>query len=161
MPKVSKESAAKVQDIGVGEVRVDVVDGYEVSFLDLREEATWQACSRGSPTTSAPAPTGGTSRRGRSHSPTSTTPRCSRPGDAFYVPPGHSPAASAGARGFVLFSPAEQVAEVNAVIQRNMAAMQSGLTDASHTGTGSSSARSPCWVAKSAAAARVDAPILA
>jgi hypothetical protein len=36
MPKVSKASATRVQDIGIGEVREDVVDGYEFSFLDLR-----------------------------------------------------------------------------------------------------------------------------
>ena len=45
-------------------------------------------------------------------------------GDALLLPAGHTPALRRGPR-FVLFSPAEHMAEVNAVIQRNVAAMQS------------------------------------
>jgi quercetin dioxygenase-like cupin family protein len=45
-------------------------------------------------------------------------------GDAFYVPPGHSPAAAANT-SWVLISPADQVAPVTEAIQRNMALLQS------------------------------------
>jgi hypothetical protein len=124
MPKVSKASAAKVQDIGVGEVREDVVDGYEISFLDLREEVDMAAMLKGLPDDLCPCPHWGYVTAGQVTFTFTDHAEVFEPGDAFYVPPGHSPAASAGA-GFVLISPAEQVAEVNAVIQRNMAAMQS------------------------------------
>lgn len=44
-------------------------------------------------------------------------------GDAFYTPPWHSPAVTAGTE-FVMISPAEQVAEVNDVIARNIQRLQ-------------------------------------
>jgi hypothetical protein len=124
MPKVSKASAAKVQDIGVGEVREDVVDGYEISFLDLREEADMAGVLKGLPGDLCPCPHWGYVTAGQVTFTFGDHAEVFEAGDAFYVPPGHTPAASAGAE-FVLFSPAEQVAEVNAVIQRNIAAMQS------------------------------------
>lgn len=124
MPKVSKASAAKVQDIGVGEVREDVVDGYEISFLDFREEADMAGLLKGLPDDLCPCPHWGYVTAGQVTFTFSGHVEVFEAGDAFYVPPGHSPAASAGA-AFVLISPAEQVAEVNAVIQRNMAAMPS------------------------------------
>ncbi len=124
MPKVSKASAAKVQDIGIGEVREDVVDGYEISFLDFREEADLAGMLKGLPDDLCPCPHWGYVTAGQVRFAFIDRTEVFEPGDAFYVPPGHSPAAAAGS-AFVLISPAEQVAEVNAVIQRNIAAMQS------------------------------------
>ena len=41
MPKVSKESAAQVDDMGpVGEDRHEDLDGYTVNFVTLRQEST-------------------------------------------------------------------------------------------------------------------------
>jgi hypothetical protein len=46
-------------------------------------------------------------------------------GDAYYVGPGHTPAMSAGTKTLMI-SPEDQIAEVEAVIQRNMEALQAG-----------------------------------
>jgi len=40
-------------------------------------------------------------------------------GDAFYMPPGHTPAADAGTE-FVMFSPADLLAETEAAIAEGM-----------------------------------------
>jgi ribosomal protein L16 Arg81 hydroxylase len=45
-------------------------------------------------------------------------------GDAFYIPPGHTPRAEAGSE-FVQFSPSEQLKAVEATIMENMRQMQS------------------------------------
>jgi quercetin dioxygenase-like cupin family protein len=47
------------------------------------------------------------------------------PGDAFYVPPGHLQRAEAGTE-YLQFSPAKEMAEVEAQIMKNMQAMQAG-----------------------------------
>lgn len=123
MPKVSKDSAANVQDIGIGEVREEVVDGYEITFLDLREASDMAPLLDGLPDDRCPCPHWGYVIGGTV---TFTFPdhvEVFRAGDAFYTPPGHSPAVAAGTE-FVLISPAEQVAEVNAVIQRNLERLQ-------------------------------------
>jgi hypothetical protein len=124
MPKVSKATASNVQDIGVGVVREGVVDGYEIAFMDFREEADMEGLLKGLPDDLCPCPHWGYVTAGQVTFTFLEHAEVFEAGDAFYVPPGHTPAASEGA-AFVLISPAEEVAEVNAVIQRNMAAMQS------------------------------------
>jgi hypothetical protein len=125
MPKVSKTSAAAtMQDIGVGQVWEGVVDGYEISFLDLRESTDMAPLLRGLPDDLCPCPHWGYVTEGRLTFSYKEHAEVFEAGDGFYVPPGHSPSASPGT-AFVLISPAEQAAEVNEVIQRNMAAMTS------------------------------------
>ncbi len=46
-------------------------------------------------------------------------------GDAFYVPPGHTPSAIAGGE-FVQFSPSEQLHEFEAAMLENVKRMQGG-----------------------------------
>jgi hypothetical protein len=123
MPKVSKDSAARVQDIGVGEVREEVVDGYEISFLDLREEADMAPLLTGLPDDRCPCPHWGYVLRGELRFTFPDHVEVFHAGDAFHTPPGHSPAVAAGTE-FLLISPAEQVAAVNEVIQRNIARLQ-------------------------------------
>ena len=124
MPKVSKASAAKQQDIGVGHVSEEVVEGYEISFLDIHEASDMAPFLKGLPDDRCPLPHWGYVVKGRvtfsfaDHTETFET------GDAFYVAPGHSPAVDA-ATEWLIFSPAEQSAEVNAVIERNVQEMQS------------------------------------
>jgi len=125
MPKVSKTSAAAtMQDIGVGQVWEGIVDGYEISFLDLRESTDMAPLLRGLPDDLCPCPHWGYVTEGRLTFTYKEHAEVFEAGDGFYVQPGHSPSASPGT-AFVLISPAEQAAEVNEVIQRNMAAMTS------------------------------------
>ena len=49
MPKVSKETAAEVQEIGIGTISTEVVDGYEFDFFDLHEEADMSHLLKGLP----------------------------------------------------------------------------------------------------------------
>ncbi len=124
MPKVSKASAAKQQEIGVGHVAEEVVEGYEISFMDIREASDLAPFLKGLPDDRCPCPHWGYVIKGAltftfaDHSETFDS------GDAFYVPPSHTPAVTAGTE-WLLFSPAEYSAEVNKVIERNMQAMQS------------------------------------
>lgn len=124
MPKVSKASAANKQDIGVGRVAEEVVDGYEISFVDLQEASDLAPYLKGLPDDRCPCPHWGYVLRGTVTFTFADHREDFEAGDAFYVPPGHTPSASAGAE-YILMSPAELIAEVNETIQRNVQALQS------------------------------------
>lgn len=124
MPKVSKSSAADVQDIGIGEIRTEVVDGYEFDFFVLNEEADMAPLLKGLPDDRCTAEHWGYVTRGSVTFTFADHTETFEAGDAFYVPAGHTPAAAAGT-DYLLISPADQVAEVDEAIQRNMAALQS------------------------------------
>jgi hypothetical protein len=125
MPKVSKSSAANVQDIGIGTVSEEVVDGYEFAILDLREESDMSVLLKGLPDDRCTCPHWGYVMRGQITFTFADHVEVFEAGDAFYVPPGHSPANLAGTE-VLYISPEDQVAEVNEVIQRNVAALQAG-----------------------------------
>ena len=124
MPKVSKASATNRQDIGVGTVYNDVVGGYEIAFLDVRESNDLAPLLKGLPDDRCPCPHWGYVIKGKVTFTFADRVETFEAGDAFYVEPGHSPATQAGTE-WVVISPEEQVAEVNAVLQRNVEAMQS------------------------------------
>ncbi len=124
MPKVSKESATTVQDIGVGEVRWEVADGYEFSFLSLREPTDMAPLLKGLPDDRCPCPHWGYVFEGKLTFTFADHTEVFGAGDAFYVEAGHTPATEAGT-DYILISPAEQSAAVNEVIQRNVQQLQS------------------------------------
>lgn len=123
MPKVSKASAARTQDIGVGTVWDEVVDGYEIAFLDLRAESDMAPLLRGLPDDRCPCPHWGYVTKGKVTFTFADHDEVFEAGDAFYVGPGHTPAVAAGTE-FVIISPEDQAAAVNATIQRNLEQMQ-------------------------------------
>ena len=125
MPKVSKASATNVQDIGIGEVREDVADGYEFAFLHLREETDMGGLLKGLPDDRCTCPHWGYVMAGELTFTFADHVEVFEAGDAYYVGPGHSPAMSAGAE-VLMISPEKESAEVNEVIQRNLQALQAG-----------------------------------
>jgi hypothetical protein len=124
MPKVSKASAANQQDIGIGQTSDEVVEGYEISFLDIREASDLAPLLKGLPDDRCPCPHWGYVVKGRVTFTFADHAETFEAGDAFYVAPGHTPAVDA-ATEWLIFSPAEQAAEVTAVVERNVQAMQS------------------------------------
>jgi mannose-6-phosphate isomerase-like protein (cupin superfamily) len=123
MPKVSKATAATVEDIGIGTVHEGTTDGYEFTFLDLRERGDLAPLLKGLPHDMCSCPHWGYVVSGTV---TFTFPdheETFRAGDAFHVAPPHSPVIEAGTE-VLLISPEQESAVVNEVIRRNMAAMQ-------------------------------------
>lgn len=125
MPKVSKASAAEVQDIGIGTVRTEVVEGYEINFLDLHEGSDMAPLLKGLPNDQCPCHHWGYVMRGSLTFTFADHTEVFEAGDAFYVTPGHSPASSAGTE-YLLISPDDELSEqVNQAIERNVEALQS------------------------------------
>jgi hypothetical protein len=124
MPKVSKETATTVQDIGIGSVHEDVAGGYEFSFLTIRERGDLAPMLKGLPHDMCSCPHWGYVISGTVTFTFLDRVESFHTGDAFYVEPTHSPVMEPGTE-VLLISPEEDIAVVNEVIQANMAAMQS------------------------------------
>jgi len=123
MPKVSKESAAQVDDFGIAEDRHEDIDGYTVNFVSIREEMDLAPMLKGLPDDQCHCPHWGYVFKGRLTWQFGDHEEVYEAGDAFYTPPGHTPKADAGSE-FVLFSPADELRATDEAIARNMEAMQ-------------------------------------
>jgi hypothetical protein len=119
MPKISKDSAPKVQDFGLGIDRGGhLADDYAVDFVTIRQGHSLAEMLRGLPDDSCPCPHWGYLFAGKITVTYADRAEVFEAGDAFYMAPGHVPAAETGTE-FVQFSPAAQLAEVNAVMLAN------------------------------------------
>jgi mannose-6-phosphate isomerase-like protein (cupin superfamily) len=122
MPKVSRESAAKVDDFGPAEDRHEDLAGYTTSFTTIRQDADLAPMLKGLPDDRCQCPHWGYVFKGRLTWRFADREEVCEAGDAFYVPPGHTPAAEAGSE-FLQISPAGELREVTAAVMKNMQAM--------------------------------------
>ncbi len=122
MPRVSRESAASVQDFGVAEDRSEDIGGYTVNFVSIRQESDLAPMLKGLPDDRCQCPHWGYVFSGRLTFTYGDREEVYEAGDAFYTPSGHTPRADAGTE-FVQFSPTGELEVTQAVIQQNMAAM--------------------------------------
>ncbi|HEY7731294.1 MAG TPA: hypothetical protein VH950_10365 [Gaiellaceae bacterium] len=120
MPKVSRKTASGHVSIDGLDVRTEELEGgYTVCFEQHTADADLAELFRGLPDDRAQLARCGYVIRGKityrfaDHDETYTA------GDAYYVPPGHTPLLHAGCE-IVEFSPTEQVREAVEVIMRNL-----------------------------------------
>jgi hypothetical protein len=119
MPKVSKATASHVQDFGPAIDHAEHLEDYTVDFVSIRQTHSLAPLLQGLPGDSCQCPHWGYLFTGKL-----TVAYVDRPdevyegGDAFYLLPGHVPAAEAGSE-FVQFSPKDQLAEVQAAMMAN------------------------------------------
>jgi ribosomal protein L16 Arg81 hydroxylase len=119
MSKVSRESAPDVTDHGPAEDRGAHFDGYAVIFTSIREDWDLTPLLKGSPGDSCQCPHWGYVTAGRLTVRYGDREEVIEPGDAFYMPPGHVPAAVAGTE-LVMFSPQDELAASEAAIREAM-----------------------------------------
>jgi hypothetical protein len=126
MPKVSKESATQGADHGPVVDRCDQLDRYTVNFVSFREDIDATPLLKGLPDDRCQCPHWGYVINGRLTYRFGDREEVFEAGDAFYVPPGHVPVKHEPGSEIVQFSPTEDLREVEAVMARNMQAMQAG-----------------------------------
>ena len=123
MPKASKDSASRVEDMGVMEGRYEELGGYTVGFETFREAADATPLFHGLPDDRCQSPhwgfikSGSVKFRYADHEETYST------GDAYYAPPGHVPVIEAGTE-IVEFSPTGAYEQTMAVVAQNLASLQ-------------------------------------
>jgi hypothetical protein len=118
MPKMSRESAPNVQDAGPALDRGGDLAGYTVEFVAIRETHSLTKLLEGLPGDKCPCPHWGYLFTGRIAVQYADHAETYEAGDAFYMSPGHVPDAEAGSE-FVIFSPKEQLAQVQAHMRAN------------------------------------------
>src|SRR6266498_5187458 len=128
MPKVSKESATQGGEFGPVTDRSGQVDGYTVNFTSLREDIDATPFMKGLPDDRCQCPHWGYVIKGKMTARYADRDEVFEAGDAFYSPPGHVPVANEPGTEFVWFSPSEELRTAEAVMMKNMQAMQDGST---------------------------------
>jgi hypothetical protein len=124
MGKVSQETATGGGDYGPVVDRNEDLDGYTVSFVEFREDVDATPLLKGLPDDRCQCPhwgyviTGSLTFRYPDRDETYDA------RDAFYTPAGHIPVRHEPGTQIVIFSPAEELAATEAVMMRNMQAMQ-------------------------------------
>jgi hypothetical protein len=125
MPKVSRESAPEVVDYGPAEDRGDRFDDYTVNFTSIREDSDLAPLLSGLPGDACQCPHWGYMFSGSMRVRYAEHEETIEPGDAFYMPPGHVPSATAGTE-FIMFSPHEDLAISEAAMKANMQRLMAG-----------------------------------
>ena len=123
MPKVSRETASQVEDMGVMEGRYEQLGDYVVGFESFREDADATPLFKGLPDDRCQSPHWGYIVKGKVIFKYADHDEVYESGDAYYAPPGHVPVVSAGT-DILEFSPAEEYGRTMEVLTRNLAAMQ-------------------------------------
>jgi hypothetical protein len=123
MPKTSKETASSVEDMGVMEGRHAQLGDYTVGFETFRADADAAPLMKGLPDDRCQSPHWGYVISGQVTLTYADHEETYEAGDAYYAPPGHTPAVTAGTE-LIEFSPTEAYGRTMAVVGRNLAALQ-------------------------------------
>ena len=126
MPAFSKDTAPNVQDAGPAVDRGGELEGYTADFVTIRQAHSLAAMLKGLPGDSCQCPHWGYLLSGRITVSYADHEETYQAGDAFYMPPGHVPAAETGTE-FLQFSPTDQLAVTLAAMKANAAAMHASL----------------------------------
>jgi hypothetical protein len=122
MPKVSRESAANVEDHGPVEDRHETIGEQTINFVSFQADIDGTPLLKGLPGDLCSCPHWGYVFSGKLTMRFADHEEVYEAGDAFYTPPGHAPIVEAGTE-FVQFSPSEELDRTSTVMKRNMQAM--------------------------------------
>ena len=123
MPKASKETAPRAEDMGVMEGRYAELGGYTVAFETFREDADAAPLMKGLPDDRCQSPHWGYVVSGKVTFTYADREEVYEAGDAYYAEPGHTPAVTAGTE-VIEFSPTEAYGQTMEVVGRNLEVMQ-------------------------------------
>ena len=119
MPKTSKATTPTKMDFEIVEDRACDLADFTINFVTIRQDHDLAPMLAGLPGGMCQCPHWGVLTKGRMTVRYADREEVFEAGDAFYMPPGHTPAAVAGTE-FVQFSPADLLAETEAAIARAM-----------------------------------------
>jgi hypothetical protein len=126
MPKVSRNSATQGGEFGPVVDRSEQLDGYTVNFTSFSEDIDATPLLKGLPDDRCQCPHWGYVVKGRLTFRFADRDEVFEAGDAFYTAPGHVPVQHEPGSEIVMFSPAEDLRKTEAVMMKNMDAMQAG-----------------------------------
>jgi hypothetical protein len=122
MPKVSRETASETIEMEGLEVRLEHLDGgYSVCFESHTTDAELAELFRGLPDDRCQLPRWGYVLKGKVTFRFADSAETYEAGDAYYVPPGHTPVHHAGSE-IVEFSPTDVLGATMGVVMENLGA---------------------------------------
>lgn len=119
MPKTSKATTPIKMDMDIAEDRACDLDGYTVNFVTIKKDHDLGPMLASLPGGMCQCPHWGVLTKGRLTVRYADRVEVIEAGDAFYMSPGHSPAAAAGSE-IIQFSPADLLAVTEAAIAKGM-----------------------------------------
>jgi hypothetical protein len=122
MPKVSKETASQVAQMGPMESRSEQLGDFIVAFSTFHEDGDATPLFKGLPDDRCQAAHWGYIFSGKVTFKYADHDEVYEAGDAYYAPPGHIPVVEAGTEG-VEFSTASEYAKTLEVLEQNLSAM--------------------------------------
>jgi hypothetical protein len=123
MARVSKADAEKVVEFPVAIDRSSELGGYTANFVSIIETHDLAPMLKVLPGEHCSCPHWGYVLAGRLTVTYGDRTEVIEAGDAFYMPPGHTPAAVAGTE-FVMFSPTDELAATDAAISAGLQSAQ-------------------------------------
>ena len=123
MAKASRETASRVEDMGVMEGRYEQLGPYTIGFETFREDADATPLFKGLPDDRCQSPHWGYVVDGKVTFHFADRDEIYETGDAYYAEPGHIPVVTAGTE-IIEFSPTEDYGATVEVVAGNLAAMQ-------------------------------------
>ena len=137
MPKASKVSASRVDVVeGICENRSEELGGYTVSFESDMADVDPAPFFRGLPDDRCQCPHWGYVIKGKISFRFAEWEEPYEAGDAYYVPPGHTPVVFNGSE-VVSFSPTDELATMMEVFERNITASKRRTSPSVDCGKGS------------------------
>ena len=128
MPKAAKETTPTTMDFEIAEDRSCELDDFTVNFVTIRQSHDLAPMLAALPGGMCQCPHWGVMAKGRMTVRYADREEVFEAGDAFYTPPGHIPVQNEPGTEFVSFSPSEELRTAEAVMMKNMHAMQEGST---------------------------------
>ncbi len=119
MAKTSKATTPIKMDMEIAEDRSCELDGYTVNFVTIRKDHDLGPMLASLPGGLCQCPHWGVLTKGRITVRYADRVEVIETGDAFYMAPGHAPAAAAGSE-FIQFSPTDLLAVTEAAIAEGM-----------------------------------------
>jgi hypothetical protein len=123
MPKLSKTEASIHNEFPGGDEWVEHIDDTTCNIVSLTEASDLAPLMVGLPDDRCQCPHWGYVAKGRIYWTFADRKEVIEAGEAFYVGPGHTPAADANTE-FVLFSPKDEYAKLDAHLTEKMRQMQ-------------------------------------
>ena len=119
MAKASKATTPTTMDLEIGEDRSCELHDFTVNFVTIRQDHDLAPMLASLPGGMCQCPHWGVLAKGQMTVRYADHEEVFEAGDAFYMTPGHTPAAVAGTE-FTMFSPTDLLAETEAAIARGM-----------------------------------------
>ena len=125
MPSISRDTATnRITEGPVEALSADLDGGYTVNFVRFRPDMDQAPLLKGAPDDRCQCPHWGYVLEGRLTYRFADHEETVQAGDAFYLAPGHVPVSNEPNSAILQFSPTEELRKVEAVLMKNLAAMQ-------------------------------------